>query len=552
MNQETFDNAARQLRVNIGSDIAYIFSSFVPEDTKNKLLKLKCDILPADRPLLLNPAAAGNRFLCPYDVLTTRITRRIEDFYTDITFSAQTYTKLSRYGKRAEPFKAYFQKNLKASMQNTQRTLLRELDLQIMQNRTPKQITAYLNTILDRRMRNLRQLLQSSAGQMEQFMILWEYQDCGFNRYRYVAVGTTCEGCTALDGQIFLIDEAEPGVNFGTLHPHCDCKTEILDANGNAVYTISSVKKEEKQEKSSSWMSAFTMAAQAVKQNAADIWSALEKHFSSPLAFLDWLTMGALSDNARRGQIAKDDPTLYNIGNWLTMGTFDMVKGAVKPEKPFSLEHWLDSLGTVLLGLDVAKLGGSLLPQVKSALNPSKAISASKKAIDYADDAAKAAAKHVDDAADAAKAATKEGKALQNAADALIDGKVAGKIPLEEYEAIRKRSVKNAASDTLTLGKYAADETSYTVRAGKTSYFDLGDEWNTVIDKYDITTDDMFDLFNKPVLEEALEQGKTIRFSHNPLLEDGFLKQEWSYIKNVTDLDDTNLVFEGEFWYVRK
>ena len=437
-------------------------------------------------------------------------------------------------------------------MQNTQRTLLRELDLQIMQNRTPKQITAYLNTILDRRMRNLRQLLQSSAGQMEQFMILWEYQDCGFNRYRYVAVGTTCEGCTALDGQIFSIDEAKPGVNFGTLHPHCDCKTEILDANGNAVYTISSVKKEEKQKKSSSWMSAFTMAAQAVKQNAADIWSALEKHFSSPLAFLDWLTMGALSDNARRGQIAKDDPTLYNIGNWLTMGTFDMVKGAVKPEKPFSLEHWLDSLGTVLLGLDVAKLGGSLLPQVKSALNPSKAISASKKAIDYADDAAKAAAKHADDAADAAKAATKEGKALQNAADALIDGKVAGKIPLEEYEAIRKRSVKNAASDTLTLGKYAADETSYTVRAWKTSYFDLGDEWNTVIDKYDITTDDMFDLFNKPVLEEALEQGKTIRFSHNPLLEDGFLKQEWSYIKNVTDLDDTNLVFEGEFWYVRK
>ena len=72
-------------------------------------------------------------------------------------------------------------------------------------------------------------------------MILWEYQDCGFNRYRYVAVGTTCEGCTALDGQIFLIDEAEPGVNFGTLHPHCDCKTEILDANGNAVYTWPSV-----------------------------------------------------------------------------------------------------------------------------------------------------------------------------------------------------------------------------------------------------------------------------------------------------------------------
>ena len=234
------------------------------------------------------------------------------------------------------------------------------------------------------------------------------------------------------------------------------------------------------------------------------------------------------------------------------MGTFDMVKGAVKPEKPFSLEHWLDSLGTVLLGLDVAKLGGSLLPQVKSALNPSKAISASKKAIDYADDAAKAAAKHADDAADAAKAATKEGKALQNAADALIDGKVAGKISLEEYEAIRKRSVKNAASDTLTLGKYAADETSYTVRAGKTSYFDLGDEWSPIKGKYNLNEDEMFEIFNKPVLEDALNEGKTIRFSHNPTLNEGFLLREWEYIKKAADLSDENLVFEGGFWYVRK
>ena len=48
---------------------------------------------------------------------------------------------------------------------------LRELELQIMQNRTPKQITEYLNTILERRMRNLQQFLKSTAGQTEQTMI---------------------------------------------------------------------------------------------------------------------------------------------------------------------------------------------------------------------------------------------------------------------------------------------------------------------------------------------------------------------------------------------
>ena len=138
MNEEIFNSTVQNLKFNIGNDIAYTYSSFVPEGTENKLLKLKCDILPADRSLLQDPKSAGNSFLCPYDVLTDRIRQRIEDFYEDIEFSSQAYSKLSRFGERAKTFTAYFQKNLKASMQNTQRTLLRELDLQIMQNRTPK------------------------------------------------------------------------------------------------------------------------------------------------------------------------------------------------------------------------------------------------------------------------------------------------------------------------------------------------------------------------------------------------------------------------------
>ena len=36
----------------------------------------------------------------------------------------------------------------------------------------------------------------------------------------------------------------------------------------------------------------------------------------------------------------------------------------------------------------------------------------------------------------------------------IIDGKVGGKIPLEEYKAIRAASIHNVDADSITLGRY--------------------------------------------------------------------------------------------------
>ena len=55
------------------------------------------------------------------------------------------------------------------------------------------------------------------------------------------------------------------------------------------------------------------------------------------------------------------DPSLYNIVNWLTLGTADMVKGAFSPEKTLSLEHWLDSLGVVSIAFGAYELARNML-----------------------------------------------------------------------------------------------------------------------------------------------------------------------------------------------
>ena len=42
-----------------------------------------------------------------------------------------------------------------------------------------------------------------------------------------------------------------------------------------------------------------------------------------------------------------NDPSVYNIANYLTIGYAGNVKGALAPEKPLSLQHWMDSATTI-------------------------------------------------------------------------------------------------------------------------------------------------------------------------------------------------------------
>ena len=148
----------------------------------------------------------------------------------------------------------------------------------------------------------------------------------------------------------------------------------------------------------------------------------------------------------------------------------------------------------------------------------------------------------------------------------IIKGKVDGKIPLAEYKKYRVDSVHNIDSDTMTLGKYEptirADGTkdfsipgpgAYTVKAGDTTYFSLGTEWDKITDTYglDVAGQNMFDYFNKPALDDAINAGKEIRFSHNPeAYGECALKWEWDYLQEKHGY--FALEKRGDFWYAIK
>lgn len=63
----------------------------------------------------------------------------------------------------------------------------------------------------------------------------------------------------------------------------------------------------------------------------------------------------------------------------------------------------------------------------------------------------------------------------------------------------------------------------------------------------------MFEAFNKPALDDAVAQGKTIRFSHDPRLElslETALAKEWKYLQEYHGYNDLDII--GDYWYANK
>jgi SPP1 gp7 family putative phage head morphogenesis protein len=60
---------------------------------------------------------------------------------------------------------------------------------------------------------------------------LQAYRDIGIGTYRYKTAldSQTCKYCAPLDGQTFLVDDAQIGRNYPPIHPRCRCTTGAAD-----------------------------------------------------------------------------------------------------------------------------------------------------------------------------------------------------------------------------------------------------------------------------------------------------------------------------------
>ena len=190
--------------------------------------------------------------------------------------------------------------------------------------------------------------------------------------------GENCDACNCLAGQVFPISDARVGENFAPMHSNCNCRVGILDDAGRIAYVISEGKSEKKEEETN-WYDAFLRMPQDAKELFLSFVRAQNERLGQKdvAGFLDWLTMGIVSGTWQgyqdRYQELLNDPTLYNFVNYLTSGFADTVKGAIKPEEPLSLQHWLDSLGTASTAFGAYQMGKSVKTEFSSR-NTSKTV----------------------------------------------------------------------------------------------------------------------------------------------------------------------------------
>ena len=162
----------------------------------------------------------------------------------------------------------------------------------------------------------------------------------------------------------------------------------------------------------------------------------------------------------------------------------------------------------------------------------------------------------------------------------ICDGKVDGKIPTDKYKEYRVKSIHNPESNEMTFGRYDVERdpvtgkpikdadgnvirlpSNYIEKAGDTTYFDLGNDWEIQTKKYrlDHRGKQLFNYYNRPAIDDAINNGKQLRFCHDPRKNHNCaLEWEWEHIKEKLGINDLEinkvLIYNDEdgFWYVIK
>ena len=296
-------------------------------------------------------------------------------------------------------------------------------------------------------LRTLSAKLNRYDQEFSTWLTLESFQKDGYTRFLFISEqsSTTCDQCLVYHGQVFSISDAP----LPPLHPNCRCELLLMDERAETLYhknerafiesfrqarsgvkggiyllnysaypfritsdnltkvpvcsahTITDCSHSAREDDEYSLADAAASYFSELFADAKDLATYLvnasrerrAKRWDSLGSFLDWLTFGIVTGTWRgissNWNTMIHDPSLYNIVNFITLGTLDTISGALNPDDPWSLEHWLDILGTILTVYSV----------YKSALSVKKILT------DSGDDALRVGGNLVDDVDDVARSA---------------------------------------------------------------------------------------------------------------------------------------------------
>lgn len=278
------------------------------------------------------------------------------------------YTKLFIMNDVGIP--AELRKKLNAELeqfnaQTTQMLIDKSADC-VRRNASADQMAEELLVVFDKAAKKLSGDIDGAYMQASWYYLLHRFVEAGYREFQYVVEHKDGlrENCLSLSEKTFTLEELVEQELLPPLHPNCRCAVV-------PVYEIGMVESRTSggfSAGTTNWYDGLLQIPAEAKALLNGFVSAQQERIGRGTlgGFLDWLTMGTISGfydglKTRTGAVF-ENPSLYNIANWLTLGTADTVKGAVAPEKPLSLEHWLNALGTVSIAAGAYELAQKYAP----------------------------------------------------------------------------------------------------------------------------------------------------------------------------------------------
>ena len=298
-------------------------------------------------------------------------------------FQAQLYDTISAYTKQfvmssktiPEELRSGLNADLAAFNEKTIQEFIDKLTACVRQNKTADQVAAELLAAWNKAVKYLADQIDRAYTQVSWYSLLRYWEKEGFSKFQYVVEQKEglCGSCLSLGSKALTLKELLQQKLLPPLHPHCRCA--ILTAFGHGVSLPRIQPKpdsasQETAEDDADWYDALLRIPSDAKALLDSFVAAQQERLGRGTlgGFLDWLTMGMVSGSYQglkaRADAVQNEPSGYHILNWLTVGTADTVKGALAPDEPLSLEHWLNSLALVSIAAGSYELARRYVPSM--------------------------------------------------------------------------------------------------------------------------------------------------------------------------------------------
>ena len=99
----------------------------------------------------------------------------------------------------------------------------------LIQGQNPRRLATHLRKRFGVSQSNAERLMITELARVQTEAQKQSFERNGFEEYTFLALGTACPICRALDGKHFKIKKMLPGTNAPPMHPRCKCSTSAYE-----------------------------------------------------------------------------------------------------------------------------------------------------------------------------------------------------------------------------------------------------------------------------------------------------------------------------------